>query len=291
MYDYRRQGRNGGALTHPTAARRQRTCRTSSAQQDTCNEGNAFIGQRFCRFLPVQGPETDPQRKRVDIDETRGTEVSQPPVLRTVRRIGRRRFRSSHSREIAYNMQQLLTYTNTFADVHNLDLLFGHEMYNQQILRPVAAPKTMTVLAVTTTELSGAVVDASRSGPLGSGVQQRGLLLPRTVRLRQPHLFLADRTAATHRRASTPTTAGATSGRSAQPGSSTSENWFNASWVNMLKLKASYGSQGNDNIGSKLPLLPLHRLLRDPEQQQRRNRRALRAERQSRHHRGRPTPT
>ena len=28
------------------------------------------------------------------------------------------------------------------------------------------------------------------------------------------------------------------------------EKWFTASWVDMLKLKASYGSQGNDNIGS-----------------------------------------
>ena len=28
------------------------------------------------------------------------------------------------------------------------------------------------------------------------------------------------------------------------------ENWFDAPWVNMLKLKASYGSQGNDNIGN-----------------------------------------
>lgn len=29
------------------------------------------------------------------------------------------------------------------------------------------------------------------------------------------------------------------------------ESWFNASWVNMLKVKASYGSQGNDNLGSR----------------------------------------
>ncbi|MBE6195787.1 MAG: TonB-dependent receptor [Rikenellaceae bacterium] len=28
------------------------------------------------------------------------------------------------------------------------------------------------------------------------------------------------------------------------------ENWFKADWVDMLKVKASYGSQGNDNIGS-----------------------------------------
>ena len=28
------------------------------------------------------------------------------------------------------------------------------------------------------------------------------------------------------------------------------ENWFDAPWVNLLKLKASYGSQGNDNIGN-----------------------------------------
>ena len=28
------------------------------------------------------------------------------------------------------------------------------------------------------------------------------------------------------------------------------EDWFDYSWINMLKLKASYGSQGNDNIGN-----------------------------------------
>ena len=31
------------------------------------------------------------------------------------------------------------------------------------------------------------------------------------------------------------------------------EPWFNASWVNLLKLKASYGVQGNDNLGSYYP--------------------------------------
>jgi len=30
------------------------------------------------------------------------------------------------------------------------------------------------------------------------------------------------------------------------------ENWFNADWVNMLKLKASFGQQGNDRIGNYL---------------------------------------
>ena len=31
------------------------------------------------------------------------------------------------------------------------------------------------------------------------------------------------------------------------------EPWFNASWVDLLKLKASYGSQGNDSLGSLFP--------------------------------------
>ena len=30
------------------------------------------------------------------------------------------------------------------------------------------------------------------------------------------------------------------------------ESWFNASWVDMLKVKASIGSQGNDSIGDYL---------------------------------------
>ena len=30
------------------------------------------------------------------------------------------------------------------------------------------------------------------------------------------------------------------------------ENWFKADWIDMLKIKASYGSQGNDSIGSNL---------------------------------------
>ncbi len=31
------------------------------------------------------------------------------------------------------------------------------------------------------------------------------------------------------------------------------ESWFNAPWVNMLKLKMSYGEQGNDGLGSDFP--------------------------------------
>ena len=59
-------------------------------------------------------------------------------------------------------MQQLLTYTNTFADVHNLDLLFGHEMYNRKSYA-LYGSKTM-MFSPDNTELSGAVVDSSRSG-------------------------------------------------------------------------------------------------------------------------------
>ena len=63
------------------------------------------------------------------------------------------------------------------------------------------------------------------------------------------------------------------------------ESWFNASWVNMLKVKASYGSQGNDNLGSRANPTTAIPTTADPEQRRRRYERTL-PERQPRHHLG-----
>ena len=154
----------------------------------------------------------------------------------------------SHSREIAYNMQQLLTYTNTFADVHNLDLLFGHEMYNRKSYG-LYGSKTM-MFSPDNTELSGAVVDSSRSGSSVLEYNNEGYFFRGQYDYDNRIYF----SGSYRRDASSRFHPDHRWGNFWSLGAAwiiNRESWFNASWVNMLKVKASYGSQGNDNLGSR----------------------------------------
>ncbi len=185
-------------------------------------------------------------------------------------------------------MQQLLTYTNTFADVHNLDLLFGHEMYNRAKSYGLYGSKTM-MFSPDNTEL-GAAPSSTRRGRVRRfwSTTTRGYFFRGQYdydnRIYFSGSYRRDASSSTDHRWGNFWSLGAA-------WIINRESWFNASWVNMLKVKASYGSQGNDNLGSRAGiLLPLYRLPRDPEQRRRRYERTL-PERQPRHHLGRPTPT
>ena len=96
----------------------------------------------------------------VALDETRGTEV-QNPFYGQFASSGGAVFKS-HARDIAYNLQQLLSYSETFADKHNVDLLVGHEMYNRKQYSLYGSKTVM--FSPDNFELSGATVDSSRSG-------------------------------------------------------------------------------------------------------------------------------
>ena len=241
MYDTG-DGRNGGAL------------RTNGGKSNDLqdiqlnkyiNEGNAFMANGFADFSLYKGLKLT-LNGSVSLDETRGTEVSNPYYGQFAESGGA--VFKSHSREIAYNMQQFLTYTNTFADVHNLDLLFGHEMYNRKSYG-LYGSKTM-MFSPDNTELSGAVVDSSRSGSSVLEYNNEGYFFRGQYDYDNRIYF----SGSYRRDASSRFHPDHRWGNFWSLGAAwiiNRESWFNASWVNMLKVKASYGSQGNDNLGSR----------------------------------------
>ena len=241
MYDTG-DGRNGGAL------------RTNGGKSNDLqdiqlnkyiNEGNAFMANGFADFSLYKGLKLT-LNGSVSLDETRGTQVSNPYYGQFAESGGA--VFKSHSREIAYNMQQFLTYTNTFADVHNLDLLFGHEMYNRKSYS-LYGSKTM-MFSPDNTELSGAVVDSSRSGSSVLEYNNEGYFFRGQYDYDNRIYF----SGSYRRDASSRFHPDHRWGNFWSLGAAwiiNRESWFNASWVNMLKVKASYGSQGNDNLGSK----------------------------------------
>ena len=241
MYDTG-DGRNGGAL------------RTNGGKSNDLqdiqlnkyiNEGNAFMANGFADFSLYKGLKLT-LNGSVSLDETRGTQVSNPYYGQFAESGGA--VFKSHSREIAYNMQQFLTYTNTFADVYNLDLLFGHEMYNRKSYG-LYGSKTM-MFSPDNTELSGAVVDSSRSGSSVLEYNNEGYFFRGQYDYDNRIYF----SGSYRRDASSRFHPDHRWGNFWSLGAAwiiNRESWFNASWVNMLKVKASYGSQGNDNLGSK----------------------------------------
>lgn len=241
MYDTG-DGRNGGAL------------RTNGGKSNDLqdiqlnkyiNEGNALIANGFADFSLYKGLKLT-LNGSVSLDETRGTSVSNPYYGQFAESGGS--VYKSHGREIAYNMQQLLTYNNTFAEVHNLDLLFGHEMYNRKSYG-LYGSRTM-MFSPDNTELSGAVIDSSRSGSSVLEYNNEGYFF-RGQYDYDNRIYLSG---SYRRDASSRFHPDHRWGNFWSLGAAwiiNRESWFNAPWVNMLKVKASYGSQGNDNLGSR----------------------------------------
>ena len=241
MYDTG-DGRNGGALRSNGGV--------SNDLQDIqlnkyINEGNAFTGNGFADFSLYKGLKLT-LNGSVSLDETRETQVANPYYGQFAESGGS--ILKAHLRDITYNLQQLLTYTHTFGELHNMDLLVGHEMYNRKSYE-LYASKTM-MYSPDNNELSGAVIDSSRSGSSVLEYNNEGYFFRGQYdydnRIYVSGSYRRDASSRFHpdHRWGNFWSAGAAWIIS-------HENWFDVSWVDMLKVKASYGSQGNDNLGSK----------------------------------------
>ena len=232
-------GRNGGAL------------RTSGGQSNDLqdiqlnrfhNEGNAFMGNGFADIQLYKGLKLTVNGS-VSIDETRTTEVLNPFYGQFAESGGL--IYKGHSREIAYNLQQLLTYNTTIADKHNIDVLVGHETYDRKQYG-LDASKTV-MFSPDNTELSGAVVDGASSSSSVSEYNNEGYFFRAQYDYDNKYFV----SGSYRRDASSMFHPDHRWGNFWSIGAAwliNKENWFHADWVNMLKLKASYGSQGNDNL-------------------------------------------
>lgn len=236
-------GRNGGSVRTNGG--------TSNDLQDIqlnkyINEGNAFSASGFADFNLYEGLKVT-INGNVTIDEIRSTTMLNPYYGQFAESGGV--VTKQHGRQIAYNLQQLISYNRTFAGKHNMDLLLGHEMYNNKEYGLYASRSGM--FSYDNWELSGAVVDNSRSGSSVAEYNNEGYFF----RGQYDYDNRIYASASYRRDASSRFHPDHRWGNFWSVGAAwilSDESWFKAPWVDMLKVKASYGSQGNDNIADYL---------------------------------------
>lgn len=150
-----------------------------------------------------------------------------------------------HERRFYVNLQQLLNYNRTFAGVHNVDVLLGHETYSRNT-ETVSAYKT-NMFSIDNLELGGAVIDGQQAGSSRAEYNNEGYFIRAQYdyadRVFVSGSYRRDASSRFHkdRRWGDFWSAGAGWVINHEP-------WFKAYWVDLLKLKASIGSQGNDGI-------------------------------------------
>ncbi len=179
------------------------------------------------------------------LDETRSTSVQNPYYGQFASMGGI--ISKSHARTYYFNMQQLISWDRTFADIHHVSVLLGHENYSTSSYDLGAAKSNM--FSIDNTELNGAVSDMQSASSAYDSYNNEGYFVRAQYDYAEK-LFLS---ASYRRDASSRFHPDHRWGNFWSLGAGwliNKEPWFNASWIDMLKLKASIGSQGNDNIGN-----------------------------------------
>lgn len=240
MYDY------GDAKTMPTGLSRPVFGNSNALSQNLLDkdksEGNAFTATGFfeVRFLKDFKFTSN---NTVNVNEARSTSVVNPFYGQYATMNGQ--VYKAHERRIDYSFQQLLTWTRAFG-LHNVNVLLGHENYWNKFSYLTANRSNM--LLPGNEELDGAVIDGSSSsyvnsynneGYFGRVNYDYDSKYFGSVSFRRD---ASSRFDPKHRWGSFWSLGGAWL--------ISKEEWFQAPWVNTLKIKASYGEQGNDNIGN-----------------------------------------
>ena len=183
----------------------------------------------------------------VGLDETRHTSMSNPYYGQFATNGGS--LSKEHDRTFYLNLQQLLSYDRTFAEKHHVNILLGHEYYKLKDYM-LYGSKTK-IFSTDNLELNSAVVDGENAMSSMDWYNNEGYFA-RAQYDYANKLFIS---ASYRRDASSRFHPDHRWGNFWSVGAGwliNEEPWFKASWVNMLKIKASVGSQGNDNISNYL---------------------------------------
>ncbi|MDC1818907.1 TonB-dependent receptor, partial [Bacteroides uniformis] len=238
MYDYG-DGENGG-LGRPFMSGSNAYSATMLNENNA--EGNAINAMGFAELRFLKDFKFT-WTSSVNVDETRSTAFTNPYYGQYASQNGM--LYKYHTRNLAYNHQQLLNWKRSFGS-HNLDVMLGHESYRYKYYYLYASKSNM--FDPTNHELAGAITengnnsyttDYNTEGYFGR-VQydyNEKYFLSGSYRRDASSRFHPD-----HRW-----------GNFWSAGAAwiiSKEDFFDVPWINLLKLKASYGSQGNDNIGN-----------------------------------------
>ena len=244
MYDYG-DGENAGLSrpVQPTANALQ----TSTLNKNT-SEGNSLNGTGYAEVSFLKDFKVT-FNVGVGFDETRSTSMSNMYYGQFASQGGM--LAKHHTRFFYLNMQQLITWDRTFNNQHHVSILLGHENYKMsQVL--LSAHKSK-LFSMDNLELSGAVIDGRGSASSKDEYNNEGYIFRGQYDFRNKLFF----SASYRRDASSRFHPDHRWGNFWSVGAGwiiNDEPWFNADWINMLKIKASIGSQGNDNIGNYLYL-------------------------------------
>ena len=238
MYDYGDKGNAG--LTRPLLPGAN-GLQTSWLNKKKA-EGNAFSGSGFVDISLYKGLKLTVNGS-TNIDETRTTYLNNQYYGQFAEAGGT--ISKYHTRDIAYNLQQILNYNETFGK-HNVGLMVGHEYYQKKYYY-LSGTKSK-LFSYDNEELGGAVVDGAGAHSYIDDYNSEGYFM----RAQYDYAGRYFVSGSYRRDASSRFHPDHRWGNFWSVGAAwllNQENWFDAPWVNMLKLKSSYGSQGNDNIG------------------------------------------
>ena len=206
-------------------------------------EGNAAVGSGFADFTLARGLVLT-VNGTYSLDETRTTYIYNPYYGQFDSTGGT--ISKQHSRTYAYNLQQLLNYTKHLG-LNNINLMLGHEYYNNKGYMLYASKHQM--FSPDDFELDRAVVDDAGSGSYRTEYNNEGFF----GRLQYDFDNKIFASASVRRDASSrfhPEHRWGTFWSAGGAWLMSKERWFDVDWIDMFKIKASIGSQGNDNISS-----------------------------------------
>ncbi|MBQ0080726.1 MAG: TonB-dependent receptor [Alistipes sp.] len=241
MYDYGNKGNAG--LTRATFPG-SNALQTSWLNKSLSN-GNSFDGHGFFDINIYKGLKLT-VNGGTSIDQTRSNSVLNPFYGQFAE--GGGSVSVQDSRFQTYNLQQILNYNETFGK-HTVGLMLGHEYYDRKQYVLYASHSKMS--SYTNPELAGAIKDSSSSSSYVTEYNTEGYFLRGQYDF-DGRIFVSG---SYRRDASSKFSPDHRWGNFWSVGAAwllNKESWFNASWVDLLKVKASYGSQGNDGIGSYL---------------------------------------
>ena len=237
-YDYG-DGQNAG-LTRPVFTNSNAI--DGSILNTNKAEGNAFaaVGYAEIRFLENFKVLSN---NSVTLDETRSTYVGNPFYGSNQANNGS--VSKTHSRNWFYSFQQLINYTKQFGE-NNIDVMLGHESFMNKYYTLNGAKQNM--FDPSNHELDGSVNEVSQSS-YTTMYNTEGYF--GRVQYDYDNKYFGS--ASYRRDASSRFHKDHRWGNFWSAGAAwiiSKEEWFYAPYFDLLKLKASYGTQGNDNIGN-----------------------------------------
>ena len=215
----------------------------SSNQLDVNHyEGNAFNANGFAEVTFLKNFKFT-WNSGVNVDETRSTSTTNPYYGSYASSNGM--VDKVHVRNMSWNHQQLLTWEQSFND-HNIYAMVGHEYYRSKYYYLYASKSNQ--FDPTNSELSSAITDKSGNS-YTTDYNTEGffgrLMYDYDGKYHASVSYRRDASSRFH-----PDNRWGNFWSASAAWVISKEDFFKADWVDMLKIKASYGEQGNDQIGN-----------------------------------------